>query len=191
MTNAVFFDRDGVLIRDVDLLTDRRDIYVLEKIAETLQKLKGAGFKLLVVTNQTVVARGLASAAEVDALNQEMERQIQQKGGPHFDGIYVCPHHPNATLVEYRKVCECRKPQPGLFFQAAREHEIDLPHSFMVGDRITDIIAGAKAGCRTVLVQTGKHSAAPIETSDPLDLSVQPDYICADLSEAAKWILNQ
>jgi D-glycero-D-manno-heptose 1,7-bisphosphate phosphatase len=190
MNVAIFLDRDGVLIKDVHLLTNSRDIRVLEGVPQVLRSLKDAGFQLIVVSNQTVVARGLLTEQEVYAINAEMERLLEQAGGPHLDGFYFCPHHPNATLPAYRIACECRKPRPGLLLRAARGHNLNLGASFVVGDRITDVIAGARAGCRTVLVQTGEHQAPPIETVEPLDESVQPDHVCADLKAAAEWILR-
>ncbi len=189
MSAAVFLDRDGVLIADNNLLTDAGDIRVLADVPQALSRLKKASFQLVVVSNQAVVARGLVTEQEVDAINAEMERLLEQADGPRLDGFYFCPHHPNATLPAYRADCECRKPRPGLLLRAAREHNLDLGKSFMVGDRITDIIAGARAGCRTVLVQTGQHQAPPIETVEPLDETVQPDHVCADLETAAEWIL--
>lgn len=190
MSAAIFLDRDGVLIEDVDLLTNPDDIRILEDVPQALRSLKEAGFRLIVISNQTVVARGLVSEQEVQAINAGVERLLKQAGGPHLDGFYFCPHHPNATLPAYRVVCECRKPRPGLLLQAAREHNLNLIASFVVGDRITDIIAGARAGCRTVLAQTGKHEAPPIETVEPLDESVQPHHTCANLGEAVRWILG-
>jgi len=155
-----------------------------------LRSLKEAGFQLIVISNQTVIARGLITEQEVYAIHADMEQLLQHAGAPHLDGFYFCPHHPNAMLPAYRIACKCRKPRPGLLLRAAREHNLNLGASFMVGDRITDIIAGARAGCRTVLVQTGKHQAPPIETAEPLDESVQPDHVCADLRAAAEWILR-
>jgi D-glycero-D-manno-heptose 1,7-bisphosphate phosphatase len=189
MNAAIFLDRDGVLIEDVDLLTNHDDIRILEGVPQALKSLKEAGFRLIVISNQTVVARGLATEADVYAINAEMERLLGEVGGPHLDGFYFCPHHPKATLPAYRVACECRKPRPGLLLRAAREHDLDLDSSFAVGDRITDIIAGSSAGCRTVLVETGRHEAPPIETGEPLDRSIQPDHTCANLGEAARWIL--
>jgi D-glycero-D-manno-heptose 1,7-bisphosphate phosphatase len=188
---AVFLDRDGVLIEDVHLLTRPEQVIVLPGVPQALQALGQAGFKLIVVSNQTVVARGLATEPEVQAVNVHLESLLQSAGAPPLDGIYICPHHPNATLPAYRVACDCRKPKPGLFLRAATELNLDLRTSFAVGDRITDIIAGAGAGCRTVLVQTGMHRAKPIETSEPLDTTLQPDYTGADLAAAAKWILSQ
>jgi len=163
---AIFLDRDGVLIEDVHLLVNPRDIRVLEGVPQALRDLKDAGFKLIVISNQTVVARGLITEQEVYAINAKMEHFLEQAGGLHLDGFYFCPHHPNATLPVCRIDCECRKPRPGLLLRAAREYKLDLGTSFAVGNRITDIIAGARAGCRTVLMQTGKHRASPIEAAE-------------------------
>jgi len=190
MNTAIFLDRDGVLIEDVHLLTDPRDIRIMEGVPHALQCLRKAGFRLIVISNQTVVARGLLTEHEVCAINSKMIHLLDKAGGGRLDGFYFCPHHPNATLPNYRIACDCRKPRPGLLLRAAREHGLSMSDSFTVGDRITDIIAGARAGCRTVLVQTGKHKLPPIETMDPLIDSVQPDYICINLNAAAKWILK-
>lgn len=191
MNRAVFLDRDGVLIEDVHLLTRPEQVVIPPGVPGALRALGEAGFKLVVVSNQPVVARGLASEPEVRAVHARMESLLRSAGAPPLDGIYFCPHHPNATLPAYRVDCDCRKPKPGLFRRAATELNLDLRASFAVGDRITDIIAGARAGCRTVLVQTGKHHEKPIETSEPLDATIQPDHIGADLAAAVDWILKQ
>lgn len=189
-SRAVFLDRDGVLIEDVDLLTRADQLRLLPGVPEALCALSDAGFKLIVVSNQPVVARGLITEADVEQIHSELQQRLLAAGSPAVERFYFCPHHPNATLPEYRIVCDCRKPRPGMFLQAAREREIDLRSSFAVGDRITDIIAGAKAGCRTILVQTGKHQDKPIETSGPLDVSVRPNHTCANLPAAARWLLK-
>ena len=192
MNTAIFLDRDGVLIEDVHLLTNPGDIRILPGVPQALRSLKEAGFRLIVISNQTVVARGLITEEDVYAINAEMKHLLEEAGGPRLDGFYFCPHHPNATLPVYRVACECRKPRPGLLLlRAVREHDLNLGASFVVGDRITDIIAGARAGCQTVLVETGQHLVPPIETSEPLDDSVKPDYPCADLSQAVQWIWEQ
>ena len=190
MNAAIFLDRDGVLIEDVDLLTNPADIRILGGVPQALKSLKEAGFRLIVVSNQTVVARGLMSEPRMTALNDDVEQRLLQNGAPAIDGFYFCPHHPSAKLPAYRVDCVCRKPRPGLLTRAAKEYGIDLASSFMIGDRITDIIAGAKAGCRTILVQTGAHLAPAIENSEPLDTTVSPDHTCRDLPEAARWILE-
>lgn len=191
MQTAVFLDRDGVLVEDMHLLTRRELVRLLPGVPAALEGLSRAGFKLLVISNQTVVARGLASEEEVHQLQAHIEKAIQAAGGPSLDGFYFCPHHPKATLPRYRIICDCRKPRSALLRQAAMEHGIDLGTSFMVGDRITDVMAGQAAGCRTVQVQTGKHLEAPIQTSDEIHAQLQPTHVCADIAAAARWILQQ
>jgi len=191
ITRAVFLDRDGVLVEDVDLLTRAGQIRALPGAAEALRRLKSAGFLLIVVSNQPVIARGLISEPDLEEINRKIERLLQSDGAPKWDASYFCPHHPNATLQQYRIDCDCRKPRPGLLRRASDKFRIDLQASFMVGDRITDVAAGAAAGCRTVLVQTGKHTAPTITLTQPLDPSLAPDWTCADLAAAADWILRQ
>jgi D-glycero-D-manno-heptose 1,7-bisphosphate phosphatase len=191
LNRAVFLDRDGVIIVDDDCITRVDQIRLIEGVPEALVKLKAAGYLLIIVSNQPVVARGLITQRDVIVVNNAMQQRIVAAGGCEFDGFYFCPHHPHASLDEFRIVCECRKPAPGLLFRAASEKTIDVKESFMVGDRITDIIAGKTAGCMTIQVLSGKHDAAPIMTTSPLDLSIKPDYICDDLMQATAWILRK
>jgi D-glycero-D-manno-heptose 1,7-bisphosphate phosphatase len=191
MNRAVFLDRDGVIIVDADLITRIDQIHVIDGVPEALSKLKRAGFLLIIVSNQPVVARGLISEHEVKALQNEVERRIVHAGGCGFDGFFFCPHHPKANIKEYRLVCDCRKPAPGLILKAASDNTIDVALSYMIGDRITDIIAGKNAGCSTVQVLSGMHAATPIQTSSPIDSSIKPDHICSDLLQASAFILNK
>ena len=190
MTAAVFVDRDGVLVEDVHLLSRPADVHIPDIVPYALARLSDAGVRLIVVSNQTVVARGILTEPEMKLLHRQVEEALQDSGVPALDGFYYCPYHPRATVQDYRVDCNGRKPRPGLLLRAAAEHDVDLASSFMIGDRITDIIAGASAGCRTVLVETGQHLALPIETSDPIDHSILPDHTCANLAEAAQWILE-
>jgi D-glycero-D-manno-heptose 1,7-bisphosphate phosphatase len=186
---AVFLDRDGVLIDDVDLLVRRDQVRLPDDVPVALRRLADAGFALVVVTNQTVIARGLATPAEVDAINAQIAHLIAEQGGPRLTEFRVCPHHPQATLPAYRRVCGCRKPRPGMLLEAASVLALDLRRSFMVGDRISDVAAGRAAGCRTVLVQTGAHTSAPIVSDVSMD-GVRPDHTCARLADAGAWILS-
>jgi D-glycero-D-manno-heptose 1,7-bisphosphate phosphatase len=188
MNRAVFLDRDGVVTEDVHLLTTAKQLRLLPGVPAALRSLKDSGYLLLLVTNQTVVARGLITEAQLDQIHQQLQTALQAAGAPRLDGIYVCPHHPRATLAEYRVACDCRKPRAGLLRRAAKEWDLHLPGCFIIGDRLTDIAAGAQAGCRTVLVETGQHLAAPIETVEPLDATVRPNWTCADLLKATHWI---
>lgn len=187
---AIFLDRDGVLIEDVGLLVEETAVRLLPGVPAALRSLAEAGFELLVVSNQPVVARGMLTEDGVVALQREIAARLEAAGAPTLTGFYFCPHHPRANDPRYAVACDCRKPEPGLLLRAAAEHEIDLGRSFMIGDRPSDIAAGKAAGCRTVLVLTGRHLDAPIETSRPFDPSVEPDSTCSDLAAAAKWVLS-
>jgi D-glycero-D-manno-heptose 1,7-bisphosphate phosphatase len=187
---AVLLDRDGVLVADVGPIARAAALQILPGVPEALSRLHRAGLALAVVTNQTVLARGLLDAAGLHALHAELERQLVALGGPPLERFYVCPHHPRATLPEYRQACECRKPRPGLLLRAARELDLDLEQSFAIGDRPSDVAAGRRAGCRTVLLTTGKHRDPPIESPESCGAELPPDRICADLAEAAEWILG-
>jgi D-glycero-D-manno-heptose 1,7-bisphosphate phosphatase len=187
---AVFLDRDGVLIRDVHLLSNCENIELFDYAPKAICELKIAGFSVIVVTNQTVIARGLASENDVIEMHSQIQCQLWQKGGAGIDRFYFCPHHPNADIQEYRMECDCRKPKPGMLLRAAQDLDIDLSHSWMVGDRISDIVAGKAAKCRTVLVETGMHAAPPIDSVSPEEQAVSPDYTCADLANAVQVILR-
>ena len=186
----MFLDRDGVLIRDVHLLTRRDQVQLAPGAAEAVQALRGAGFAIIVVTNQTVVARGLSSKQEVEEIHRWIQRLLVAGGAEPVDRYYFCPHHPSATLAAYRQQCTCRKPSPGMLLQAATEVGIDLGSSWMIGDRVSDIVAGYRAGCRTVLVETGMHAELAIESGDGQSANVSPDYKCADFQAAATTILG-
>ena len=186
---AVFLDRDGVLVEDEGPLCDPERIRVLQGVADGLKRLKEAGFLLVGVSNQTVVARGLLDEAGVVALQGQIEDQIESLGGPRLDRFYFCPHHPEATVDAYRQRCTCRKPSDGLLRRAQRDDAVDLAASFLVGDRPSDVAAGASAGCQTVWVHTGRHSDAPIVSDLPVD-AASADHECAGLAEAVEWILS-
>jgi D-glycero-D-manno-heptose 1,7-bisphosphate phosphatase len=144
-----------------------------------------------VVTNQPVVARGLCTEKEVVEVHDHIQTRLEEGAGIKLDAFYFCPHHPEATVKDYRIICPCRKPRAGMLEQAARDLGLDLKRSFMVGDRITDVIAGHAAGCTTVQVETGMHEAVPIVAVDPVDLTLEPDHRCANLETAAEWILER
>jgi D-glycero-D-manno-heptose 1,7-bisphosphate phosphatase len=184
---AVFLDRDGVLVEDAGPLVHRDDVRVLPGVVEALGLLHRAGWIAIVVSNQTVVARGLLGESEVRALHHDIEAMLAAAGAPPLAGFFFCPHHPNATRPEYRAQCSCRKPEPGLILRACSVHDIDPTRSVMVGDRPSDVAAGQRAGCRAVWLHTGRHHDAAIETAKPF--AVAPaDRTCSNLLEAARWI---
>ena len=187
---AVFIDRDGVLVHDLGLVTDANQFVVMEGVPEALRLLKQAGYLLIVATNQAVVARGLISEAALETLHESLQEMLSSRGAPRLDAIFACPHHPNANVAEFKVACECRKPMPGLLTKAAALYGIDLSTSYMVGDRPTDVLAGQRAGCRTILVETGQHLAAPIEAAESPREPAQPDFVEAHLAAAARRIIS-
>ncbi len=190
MNRAIFLDRDGVLNEDIDLLTRPDQLRILAAVPGALRRFHAAGFRLIVITNQTVIARGLITEVGLAEVHAALSRQLVELGAPTPDGYYACPHHPQASVPEYRAACDCRKPAPGLLLRAARDHDIDTTRSFMIGDRPTDILAGSRAGCRTVLVHTGCHEKPLITTHEKSLPEIRPDQVCADLEAAADWILR-
>lgn len=187
---AVFLDRDGVLIEDRQALVSADDIVLAKGAPEALRRLKEAGYQLVVVSNQAAVARGLLSLDQVRSLEQAVEARLVQAGAAPIDGFYFCPHHPAADLPEYRCSCACRKPAPGLLLDASAALGINLDESVMIGDRSSDVVAGRRAGCRTIQVLTGKHADPPIEIVGGFAPQA-PDFLCATLAEAAELIVSE
>lgn len=187
LKRAVFLDRDGVLIHDVHLLSRKDQVQLFQGTPAALMALHEAGFALVVATNQTVVSRGLVTEQDVHEIHDRIQ-DLLLSAGCQVDRFYFCPHHPNAKVAAYRRECPCRKPRPGMLQQAATELGLDLTSSWMIGDRVSDVVAGHLAGSRTILVETGMHLAPSIE-SDAMS-SVAPDHQCADIAAAAKIILE-
>ena len=187
---AVFLDRDGVLVHDVGPLTSSADIVLTPGVARALNELQRAGFRLIVVSNQTVVARGLLDESAVIELERQIEARIVAEGGPALDAFYFCPHHPRATRAELRTDCTCRKPAPGLLLRAAAEHDIALADSFMIGDRASDVVAGLRAGCTSIQLTTGAHLAPPIEVTGGFEAR-GADHVAGSLADAAAFVLGR
>jgi len=170
---------------------NNEEIELLPDVGNALVMFTLMQYKLIVVSNQPVVARGLISEDEVRTHHKLIEQIIEQETSVTLDDFFFCPHHPDATVEKYRIRCTCRKPEPGMLLDAAEKHSVDLTKSYMIGDRITDCIAGHSAGCTTVQVLTGMHTAPPIRSFSTFDISYKPDYTCNSLFEAAQWIGNR
>lgn len=189
MKKAVFFDRDGVLNADGDYITSINNVDLYDSSADIIAYCRNLGFKIFVVTNQPVIAKGLMSEQDLIQLNQDFQSlMMKQNIEAKIDKIYYCPHHPNANIPEYRINCTCRKPKPGMILQAQGEFNIDLKNSFVIGDRISDIIAGYLAGCKTVQCLTGKHTEAMIQTNLDIPANIKPDFVINDISELVEII---
>lgn len=183
---AVFLDRDGTLIEEVGYI-DRIDRMVLFPWSlDAVRLLHTAGFRVIVTTNQAGVARGYFGEEFVADAHTHLDSLVRAAGAE-VAGYYYCPHHPEANVPAYRRVCDCRKPAPGMFLQAAREHDIDVSRSFAVGDRWTDVEAAARAGIRPVLVLTGYGS---VEAARPQP-GLSAAFLAETLIDATTWILRQ
>lgn len=188
---AVFLDRDGVLVADDGLLVDATRFRMLPGVPTAMNDLHAAGFTLVMITNQPVVARGMIDEVGLARVHAHLVELLVNAGAPRLAHLYYCPHHPKGEVATYRIECTCRKPFPGMLTRAADELGIDLARSVMVGDRISDVAAGAAAGCRTVQVETGKHDEPPITSAAMIPADLKADHRCADLSAATTWILEQ
>lgn len=187
MRPAVFLDRDGVLVEEGELITRESQLRLLEANCLAAAELSRANRLLVVITNQTVVARGLVTMTELEGIHAALADRLLNRGAS-IARFYVCPHHPNADLPAYRALCDCRKPRPGLLLRARDELGIDLARSVMVGDRMSDVAAGARAGCATLLLETNHTTLPPIESPDPVDSHV-PSRTAASLAMAVDWVL--
>jgi D-glycero-D-manno-heptose 1,7-bisphosphate phosphatase len=181
---AFFLDRDGVLVEDPGTVLPTQTLELLPGAIEAIRLARAAGRLVFVVTNQTIVARGIATEDEVRSVHANLGQRLAREGAM-VEAFYFCPHHPGATLAAYRTECSCRKPRPGMLLDAAREWDVDLAASVMVGDRLSDVAAGKRAGCRAGLVTTGQHNAPPIESPDAY-VGVEPDFVAHDLLSAVR-----
>ena len=185
LKRAVFLDRDGTINEEKDYLHRIADFAFLPGAPEAIRRLQDAGFLVIVVTNQSGVARGYFDEAAVHALHEHIQQQFAGYG-TRIDAFYHCPHHPIEGVGEYRVNCDCRKGSPGMLLQAAREYDIDLSCSFMIGDKLADIEAGRAAGCRAILVRTGYGTG-----EEPRVVAKFPGTtVCRDLVTAVEVILR-
>jgi histidinol-phosphate phosphatase family protein len=183
---AIFIDRDGTLNEDRGYLSSVDELIVYPWSAEAVRLVNASGLKAIVISNQSGIARELCSQEEVRTINDTLAAELR-RGGARLDGIYYCPHHPEIGRPPYRMTCECRKPRPGLVQMAAREHDIDIRRSYVVGDKWSDLELAHNAGARSALVLTGYGAVTKTRL---VGLSRQPDFIAANLLDAIKQILE-
>lgn len=185
MNRAVFLDRDGVITHDPPHYAHRIDqLKLIPKSAEAIRLLNEYGFKVVVVSNQSGVAKGYYQERDVEIFNGAMKNELE-KSGAYIDAVYYCPHHPEAKIEAYRIDCDCRKPEPGMFKRAEKDLNLDLKPSFLVGDKMSDIEAGYRTGCKTILVLTGHGSD---EVKKNANMNIKPNYISKDLYAASQLI---
>jgi D,D-heptose 1,7-bisphosphate phosphatase len=182
---AVFLDRDGTLNIDKGHLRRPQDLELFPGVGEALAALRHAGFSLVVLTNQPVIARGEATERDVAAIHRRLEWELG-KLGVYLDGIYVCPHHPDSGFpgerADLKIACDCRKPATGLVERACRELSIDASRSWMIGDQTRDVEMACRAGLRSILLETGA-------TGPNGRLQCNADHVVPDLKRAAELVL--
>lgn len=161
-----FLDRDGVLIEERHYLGDPEGVVLLPGVPDALKRLKGLGYCLAVVSNQSGVARGFFSEDDLKKVDERL-KNLLEKEGVRLDAMRYCPHHPSGTVEAYACECVCRKPEPGMLLSIAREFRADIAASVMIGDKVSDLEAGKRAGCRlSILVLTG-HGKKESANLDP------------------------
>ena len=174
---AVFLDRDGVINKEVNYLSNPNDFVFIDGSIEALQILKKKGYLLIVITNQAGIARGYFTEKTLLKIHDKMLKTLR-KNNILLDDIFYCPHHP-----EFSGACNCRKPSPMMIMHAKDRHNIDLENSFMIGDTLNDIATGINANCKTVLVLTGHGKKEQKKISN-----IKPNMVCTNLLEFAKSI---
>jgi len=193
MNRAVFLDRDGVINKiiyhqDIGVLDTPftpSQFELLPKAASGIKQLNRLGFLTILVSNQPGIAKKNFNLKTFKAIEKKMFSQLS-RAAARLDGIYYCLHHPQAEDKRYKKRCLCRKPEPGLLLQAAKDFEIDLKNSYMVGDSVTDVLAGKEAQCITVLLGNHKCDLCRFLEKN----KVKPNYLVPDLWEAARMIMR-
>jgi len=183
MERAVFLDRDGTIIEDTGYLDECSKIRFLPRVSEAIKLLNENGFKVIITTNQSGVARGYFTEEALQEINRYIRESLAKRRAI-IDGIYYCPHHTEGIIEEYRKECYCRKPNPGMIEQAVHEFGIDLKNSFIVGDKISDIEAGHRAGCKAILLG-GEDSL-----KNEKEIALMSEHIASDLCEAVEWLMK-
>ncbi len=178
---AIFLDRDDTLIEDTGYINSHEQVKLLDGVAKALIELKALEYKLVVVTNQSAVARGIITEKVLGEIHNRLEQLLAEKKA-FLDGIYYCPYHPDGAVKKYRKESEFRKPNPGMLLKAAEEMDIDLGQSWCVGNSISDMEAGLRAGCKTILIDLPSHQQQ-LEPGQP-----RPDYKAVNIKEVVNII---
>lgn len=184
MNRAIFLDKDGTLIEDIPYNVNPDLIRLTSGAVEGLKKLKTKGYLLIVISNQSGIAHGYF---QKDAIEQVKGKLTEILGVSEIslDGFFYCPHHPQGVVTSYTMSCNCRKPKPGMLLHAAKDYNINLSQSWMVGDILNDVEAGNNAGCKTILINNGN------ETEWEINDKRKPTTIVRDLNEAATFILQR
>ena len=181
LRNVIFLDRDGVINQDSpDYIKSWSEFDFISRSVDAVRDLTRNGFTIIVITNQPAIPRKLISPQELEYVHSKMKDDIESKGGK-INDIFICPHLPSDG-------CDCRKPSPGLIYQAQSKYDIDLMASIMIGDSVRDIQCACNAGCgQSILVRTGNGKDAEHILAEA---GLYTDYVAKDLYDAAQWLLS-
>jgi len=184
MRKACFFDRDGVIIEEENYLSSPDKVRLCSGVPEAIKLLRNNGYMIIVVSNQSGIARGFFSENDLQKVEHRLNELLREHD-VFVDKYYYCFHHPKGTVKKYAVECKCRKPEPGMLLQAAEEYDLNLKQCFMIGDKISDVEAGLRAGCSSAaLVRTGHGSEQKMEYIDHV-------FDTPDILSAVKKLLNQ
>lgn len=187
---GIFLDRDGTINEELEYISNPDKVILIPGSADAIREANMLGLKVFVISNQSGVARGFVKEDELVLVNNRLVELLNEKNA-HLDAIYFCPHHPEYGEPPYRMFCDCRKPSAGMLKQAEAEFSIDLKKSFVIGDRIVDILTAIPVGAKSILVLTG-YGKNEYERVKSENISV--DYIAKDLFDAMQFVkkfLNQ
>ena len=184
---AVFIDRDGTLNEDIGYVSAPDELVIYPWAAEAVRMINESGLLTIVITNQSGIARGMYSEATLGSIHSRMIEELASKGA-RIDAVYYCPHHPDVGDARYRTACDCRKPRTGMLDRAAREHDVDLAQSFVIGDKASDMKLAENAGARAALVLTGYGRET---LAHPDRWPCAPEIVAENLLEAVKQILER
>jgi D-glycero-D-manno-heptose 1,7-bisphosphate phosphatase len=184
---AVFLDRDGTINKDVGYPSSFSMIEIFPYSFEAIRKINEAGLLAVIVSNQSGIGRGLIAEKDLHDIHQKL-RAIFAKHNAYFDGVYYCPHYRLSSMPQYRKNCQCRKPNPGMGLQAASDLNIDMSYSYMVGDKVEDILFGLNIQAKPILLLTGFGRKALPKLQQK---GILPAYVAQNLLDAANWILQR
>ncbi len=182
---GIFFDRDGTIIQEKNYLHQTKDLELLDGVISGLQKLKTLRMPFYLITNQAGIAHGFFTEEQLRLVQIFLANKLRESK-IEFRAVFYCPHHPEAEVLKYRSNCFSRKPKPGLLYQAARFDNLNLKHSYIIGDKLSDLEAGRRAGTKRILVLTGY---GPLEVKK-IEPSQKPDFIASSIDTAADWIIH-
>lgn len=187
MSKAIFLDRDGTIIEEVNYLKRTGDIKIIPGTLQALRSLKNSGFLNIIITNQSGIARGYFTEEDLIIIHSELKKLLADEKGELIDDLFYSPFHKDAVVEKYRQDSDDRKPNTGMIRQAVSKHNIDLKESYFIGDSFTDMLCAGNAGLKKILVETG-YGKSDIDKCKIANIEI--DYMAKDIRDASQFILD-